>query len=254
MFDFSAQPPCADAPQCTSSPGPITFAIKEQPNGFDGNDICKIAQSKSKSPIDGVFMPCQKDHFNNQIVLNACYNPNEEHWQFNVNPVEFNVVLGLCPENISQNAKLITDISTIDYCDIGDVLVDLNGYRNNKIYNPNGYIFESLILAHERIHKKDYEEIVKKYFSKVEESLKDYKPVCDEQVTMDEINTEAKKKVNDALSDIKGNVISKWIKKNREPDYEARTQTNPDLRAMINELEANLRYRQINEQKPCNKN
>jgi len=176
---------CSDAPQCNNPPGPIQLLFKDNPRGTFGIDNCNVVK---KDVIQlGGFLPVINPH----QMLNMgdpapCYNSSTDNWQFTIPPVEINVILDLCTDNL-RDYKVINsldDLSPGEYC---NALEDIKKHHKYPLeVSKGGYVFKPVLLKHEEVHKDFYESYLNRHKHKIDSLIQSYKLKCEDVISFDD--------------------------------------------------------------------
>ena len=182
---------CSSAPQCDGPPTPLTVTFKENPNSTFGADICppiKVNQNGTTEMVFGItkLVPVTMGKHLTDMTVEACYNKAEDHWQFSFGTVEYDLILDLCQTNIAYgkshfNYKFVNTVDEISNNDICDAIGDLETAKIYPInYRYGAYIFNPILLAHERSHKAYIENYFKPAFDETNRRIAEFKPKCSE--------------------------------------------------------------------------
>jgi len=258
------------------SPFDGTIGIKDKFADYNDYNLCRYW-----SIIQGVggFFPLfdksewylgngQFTEIKDQLIvpyqLDACYNTNDEYWQFSVleDSLAFRAIIDVCESNIGYE-YIIRNLQELSIIPNENTCLALEDFEKQREYAPVAatyYIYE-MAWAHEKVHKNDFNALIKKVlnfrvqYNNDTRTFKEwlttaYQPECNELGnTKSKAIYQAKKFYDEILQKFIKRLKRKWddftYKGNElaHRKYEEDTQADPMVQWKITQYKKELQKR-----------
>ncbi|WP_448522342.1 hypothetical protein [Schleiferia thermophila] len=226
---------CDDAPRCTDIAEAPWIELKK----IDDPKICSNSKKRGgfEAKLSNPFL---------KIDIDACYNQDEDKWQFKIipeNKIFVKYSLEICINNLRNNYKLIESLDALST--IPDDSISICGAYSDilwhQIYgavrNGHYFIYETTV-NHENHHLTDFVEIMNElYFNKYYDKFLEFSPSCStiKNLTLAKKNG-AKNYYNymEAFrKELKNNLLEKTGKKGSEKRKKYEQSTQDKLKGLI---------------------
>jgi hypothetical protein len=159
-FVPTTPPECGNTTTCSTISNIPDINLIQHANGFEGIDICL-----DPSLMSG-FVPIPYGmNYIQPYQINVCFNLQTQKWEFsfdNLNTINFNIIIDICPNNIiNQNAILIDDYQNFppEY-GCANIIEGIKKHYDYPMHNSGSYVLQSILLAHENQHKLHFQGVL----------------------------------------------------------------------------------------------
>jgi len=196
---------------CISEPVlPKTSVAIKASGEILGETLSCLPKANGKLPL-AEFRPVLNSAKAFEYDLNSislCCDQNSENWVFQIPPITFNSVIGLCENNLQNITDLATlNVSTLSSTDRCVLKAQLNNGQNTMFKTQDGrqYYLKDATLTHEDVHRVDYEKNIADAAMKVYNEVPYYFKISKSQY---KTATEALERAKDNLKQICGFILS----------------------------------------------
>jgi hypothetical protein len=184
-----------DGPPCEGEPTVPPIVLKEVRGTDLRENPCEKEQPEGKV-LGGVFRPLNEVE---EYPVQACFDQTTERWEFSIGTMTVKVLFDICEEQLTRAGfRLINSIDEIpaeEACS-DEVFSDIGAhFRYGATIRRNGFLLRPVILAHEQVHKAQYEGYLRDSRTKFDEEILQLRYKCEEAASIEEAERKAKERV-----------------------------------------------------------
>jgi hypothetical protein len=228
-----------DGPPCEGEINPPSLPLQEVKRSEMPIDPC-LTPGKTGVPPAGGFRPLgAPEKPVGPFEVDACYDPQADRWKFKVGQIPIRVFLDLCENNL-VDFKLINDVSEIVEADACLALEDIRRhYTYPIVVREKGYILRPILLAHEQVHKSDYQKALDEAKGVFEKKFIETQLACEEAGSLEEAKKKGEGAIRSHVMSLLTAAFDGYRTKTAPPDYEQTIQES--LEQLIKQYEDRLK-------------
>ncbi|HXG38333.1 MAG TPA: hypothetical protein VNL36_06160 [Bacteroidota bacterium] len=228
-----------DGPPCEGGITPPSLPLQEVKRSEMPTDPC-LTPGKTGIPPGGGFRPLgAPEKPVGPFEVDACYDSQRDKWKFKVEQIPIRVFLDLCENNLAD-FKLINDVSEITAADACLALEDIRRHYNYPIVvRERGYILRPVLLAHEQVHKNDYQKALDEAKGVFEKKFIETQLACEEAGSLEEAKKKGEGTIRSHVMSLLTAALDGYQTKTAPPDYEQTIQES--LEQLIKQYEDRLK-------------
>jgi len=222
-----------DGPPCAGEPTVPPIELKEVRGTALKDNPCERELPEGKV-LGGVFRPLNEVE---EYSIQACFDQTAERWEFSVGAITVKVLLDICEEQLTRAGfRLINSIDEIpeeEACS-DEVFSDIGAhFRYGAPIRKNGFLLRPVIVAHEQVHKAQYEGYLRDSRTKFDEEILQLLYKCEEAESMEEAIEKATERVKKLMEDMMTNALRLRQEARSRSDHEERTHADQRVQQLI---------------------
>jgi len=225
----------AGAPECGAvQPTTISLRVLDHTQVTLPEDPC-MKSTVDEKIREGVFEPLNEVE---DFVANPCFDRTSSVWRFSVDRLYVRVLLAICDERLkSLGYKVVNNTDEIPDSDVCEATQHIAQAMLYGAARPKGgYILKPASVAHENVHRMQYEGYLLDARKKFDQELADLRLSCEKVKTADSALQQAKSQIAEFVSTlIKDAADLRRTAMTRGETHERETHRHPSVTDILDE-------------------
>jgi hypothetical protein len=229
-------PPCEGS---TASPSISISEVGREYPKLEG-DPCATDEGQRSG---GVFRPLRESEEPvSEFSPEVCFDAAANVWKFSVGSLNLRVLVATCREALeARRFKVIESVDQIPDAEACDARLDILGHYNHPpSARPEGYILHPVLLAHERVHRKQFERKLSEARDEgtFDKELGELTVPCEETSSLEDARARGKRRIERLLGDLVKLASSYMADERRRmgnDQFEQMTQEDETIKMLIRE-------------------